>query len=174
MALTTKQRLFVEYYLGVSKGNATDAARRAGYAAPNTAGPRLLVNAGIRPFVERRLEEAALSSDRILKRLSEIAEGGVGDFVVIKSKGRLGFDFNRARKAGKFGLLKKVKETLHGVEIECHDPLRALELLGKYRGLLKDQVEVKRLEHRPHEIPDDDPRFMAGDQRPALEGDPAP
>lgn len=32
MALTLKQRKFVDAYLGVSNGNATDAARRAGYA----------------------------------------------------------------------------------------------------------------------------------------------
>jgi len=30
--LTYKQKLFVEHYLGEANGNATDAARRAGYS----------------------------------------------------------------------------------------------------------------------------------------------
>ena len=33
MELTTKQQLFIEHYLGEAKGNATQAARMAGYYA---------------------------------------------------------------------------------------------------------------------------------------------
>ena len=36
--LSYRQRLFVEYYLGESKGCAVDAARRAGYGTPHPEG----------------------------------------------------------------------------------------------------------------------------------------
>lgn len=44
--LTNKQRAFINYYLGESKMNATDAARRAGYKHPNKQGPDNLVKLG--------------------------------------------------------------------------------------------------------------------------------
>jgi phage terminase small subunit len=48
--LTPKQRVFVLAYL--EDLNATDAARRAGYAHPNKQGPRMLVNVGISNAIE--------------------------------------------------------------------------------------------------------------------------
>ena len=59
--LTTKQRLFIDFYLGVSQFNATDAARRAGYKFPNTDGPRLLVNVGIQSELESLFSETGAS-----------------------------------------------------------------------------------------------------------------
>lgn len=53
--MTGKQRKFVEAYM--ASGNATEAARQAGYAHPNTAGPRLLVNDGIAAELEERQQK---------------------------------------------------------------------------------------------------------------------
>lgn len=55
--MTEKQRRFVEAYMGDAAGNATEAARLAGYAHPNTQGPRLLVNVGIARELEQRQQE---------------------------------------------------------------------------------------------------------------------
>lgn len=139
MDLTTKQRLFVTYYLGVSAGNATDAARRACYAHPEKLGPRLVGKSSIRAAIDAKLDEASLTSDQILAQLSEIATGGVQHFIEIDDAGRFHVDFKRAKRRGKLGLLKKIKHTEHGVEVEAHDPMRALEMLGKFRGLLNDK-----------------------------------
>ena len=54
--LSEKQRRFVEAYMGASAGNATDAARRADYAHPNMAGPRVMVNASVREALAERQE----------------------------------------------------------------------------------------------------------------------
>ena len=71
--LTPKQRRFVEEYM--VDCNATDAARRAGYKQPNMAGPRLMVNDGVRSEVDRRQaqrsEETGYTQDRIAAMLQE-------------------------------------------------------------------------------------------------------
>ena len=68
MALTNKQRLFVEEYLTCY--NATKAATRAGYKFPNKQGPRLLVNVGIQSLIEQRIHNVAMSADEVLERLA--------------------------------------------------------------------------------------------------------
>ena len=51
-ALTAKRRAFVLAFIGEARGNATEAARRAGYAAPTEEGHRLLRNAQVAAAVE--------------------------------------------------------------------------------------------------------------------------
>ena len=67
MALTNKQRVFVEEYLRC--WNATEAARRASYAHPNVAGPRLLVNVSIAAEIEHEVSERSMSADEVASRL---------------------------------------------------------------------------------------------------------
>lgn len=71
--LTVKQRAFVDHYLGVSQYNATDAARRAGYKNPNTEGPRLLVNDGVRARIDQVLAELGVTRDLALALLIDDA-----------------------------------------------------------------------------------------------------
>jgi len=174
--LTAKQRLFVSYYLGVSAGNATDAARRIGCPHPEVAGHRLLRNVKVSAAIDANLDEASLTSDQILARLSEIATGGPEHFIKISSRGKATIDFGKAKKRGKMSLVKKIKQTEFGVELETHDPLRALELLAKYRGLLTGRTDIGQSNDKPtpHAISDDDPRFMASDEQPTLEGPEGP
>jgi len=54
--LTEKQRRFCEAYTA-NGGNATDAARQAGYAKPRQQGPRLLENVGVVQALETLREE---------------------------------------------------------------------------------------------------------------------
>ena len=63
MKLTEKQRRFVDYY--VETGNATEAARRAGYKNPNKASAQNMVKDGICAAVSSRLKE--LEDKRIAK-----------------------------------------------------------------------------------------------------------
>jgi phage terminase small subunit len=77
--LTAKQRAFVEAYLDCL--NATEAARRAKYAHPNTQGPRLLVHVGIRAEIEAGFRERTLPKDEVLARLTAHARGDMGDFL---------------------------------------------------------------------------------------------
>ena len=139
--LTYKQRLFVVYYLGESRGNATDAARRAGYREPNTAGPRLLVNVGIRAAIDAKLAEAALPAEAVLARLSDHAETSLADFVRVDKANRLTVDFRQAKRRGRLHCVKKLKRGKYGWELELYDAQAALVHLGKYHGLF-DRIDL--------------------------------
>lgn len=141
VGLTAKQRLFVAFYLGVSAGNATDAARRAGYRQPHEQGRRLVRKSTVSTAIDAKLDEASLSANEILARLSEIAQGGLSDFIEVDEGGYPRFNFGQAKRRGKLSLLKKFKQDDKSTQIEAHDPMRALELLGKYRRLWSEKQE---------------------------------
>ena len=136
MALTNKQRVFVEEYLRC--WNATEAARRASYAHPNVAGPRLLVNVSIAAEIEHEVSERSMSADEVLVRLAEQARGEYAEFIdewgVVNIK--------RMKEAGKGHLIKKVTLTRHSRTVEFQDPQAALFLLAKANGITKEQVDI--------------------------------
>ncbi|MGE4196003.1 MAG: terminase small subunit [Phycisphaerales bacterium] len=138
LSLNGKRKLFVHYYLNESKGNATDAARRAGYSNAEI-GRQLLRNLTVRAAIDAGLDEAGLTSNEILARLSEIALSDIGDFIKtsIDDNGNETFniDILKAKRHKRTAVLKKVKVGRNGVEIELLDPLAALEKLGKFRGM---------------------------------------
>lgn len=141
--LTFRQRLFVVYYLGEAGGNASEAARMAGYAEPRQEGSRLLTNADIRAAIDAKLDKAALSADEVLARLSEMATGDISDFISVNAAGGFTLDLAKALKAGKLHLVKKIKQTRFGPVLELYDALAALEKLGRYHGLFQDRVEAR-------------------------------
>lgn len=138
---TNKQRVWIEEYLQC--WNATEAARRAGYANPNTAGPRLLLNDSIREKIQARLDELVMSADEVLVTLSDIAHGGIEDFMNVDESGKLKFDFKRAKKEGKLHLISKIIPTREGLKVELHDRMQALQLIGRHYGMFKDVSEVE-------------------------------
>ena len=71
--LTFRQQLFVEAYLGAAKGNATEAARIAGYKQPHSQGPRLLENVEICSRVRAKIDTVGMSSEEVLNELAEVA-----------------------------------------------------------------------------------------------------
>ena len=128
--LTTKQEAFVAAYLGAAHGNATEAARMAGYKTPGQEGHRLLKNAEISARVQEQVKRAAASADDVLAELADIALAPWTEFVEVLSRDREG----RPQKI-KMDLTNKVK---------------ALELLGKYHSLFveRQEVNVNIREHR--------------------------
>lgn len=123
--LTLKQRLFVDAYLGVAAGNATEAARIAKYAGnENTlsqTGLQNLRKPNIAYYVEKKITESAMSADEVLKELAAIAKCDWKDFIEIR------FDDEGEAIDAKLKLSDKIK---------------ALELLGKHFKLFSDKVEV--------------------------------
>jgi len=111
MSLTTKQALFVEAYCGVARGNASEAARIAGYAEKSCAmiGSTNLRKPKIAAAIDARMSEveSALSADEILTELSYLARYAERD----------------------------------------SDKIRCLELLGKYRALWIERVDVRSVEY---------------------------
>lgn len=71
--LNHKQQLFVEAYLGAANGNATEAARIAGYRQPQMHGSRLMKNDEIASRVSARVDDAAMTADAVLSELAAVA-----------------------------------------------------------------------------------------------------
>jgi hypothetical protein len=75
--LTAKQQLFCEFYIGAANGNATEAARLAGYQGSDETlraiGSQNLTKLNISELCKQRVNEVALSADKVLAELSEIA-----------------------------------------------------------------------------------------------------
>jgi len=174
--LTDKQQLFVESYLA-NGFNATEAARSAGYqGSDNTlssVGYENLRKPEIASAVQERLNEAAMSANEVLARLSKIARGEVVDFLDDDGK----FDLQTARRLQKAGLLKKLKtrrtskrvdsltegkgdsrETLETalvyeeVEFEMYSAHEALRDIGKFHKLFTDKHEVGGIDGGPIKI----------------------
>ena len=156
---TPRQRQFVALYLGKAKGNATLAATMAGYRWPGVAGPRLLTDGRIAVLVEARLDLLMADADECLARLSALARSSMGDFLRF-APGAEGddipaLDLRKARRRGQLGSIRKLKrtartiprgdgppETETTVELELHDPIKALALLAKFHGLDRPRAEV--------------------------------
>ncbi len=153
MALSNKQRAFVEHYLRC--WNATEAALLAGYS-PKTArqqGSRLLSHVDIQDAIQARIEELKVSADEVLLRLAEHARGDMADFV---DPNTMAIKFSDAAQKGKMRLVKKFKtvtrkepsrngddtiDTIETVEFELYDAQSALALLGRHHKLFTDKVE---------------------------------
>lgn len=109
MALTPKQEAFVVEYLKCR--NATEAARRVGYAHPNKQGPRLLVNVGILAEIQERTAEKAMGLNEALGKLGDIARGTMEDFVSFTYEPYPCFvlDLGKAKERGMLHLIKKLE-----------------------------------------------------------------
>lgn len=138
MALSNKQRVFIEEYL--QTWNASEAARKAGYqGASNVVGPRLLANVSIKAAIEARIAEKAMTADEVLLRLADQARATMGDF--INEAGDV--DLRTARQKGKLHLVKTYTVSDKGsVKVELHDAQAALVHLGRHHGLFVDRQEV--------------------------------
>jgi phage terminase small subunit len=141
--LTDRQRRFVDEYL--VDLNAAGAARRAGYS-PKTAdriGSKLLRNPRIATEVERaqaeRRERTKITQDAVLDRLAEIAFAQIGDYVVFAGKTVM---LQRSPALASTAAISSVAGDGESVRIRLHDPLRALELLGKHLGTFKERIEI--------------------------------
>lgn len=157
MALTDKQRRFVEEYL--RDLNATQAAIRTGYSKKTAAsqGERLLrnaeISAAVRNAQEERSRRTKIDADYVLNRLAEIDQLDLldimNDDMSIKPISQWpkawrqylsGFDLaemfeGRGEDREMVGLLKKIK---------WPDKVRNLELLGKHVNVnaFREQVDV--------------------------------
>lgn len=159
MALTHKQRLFVDEYLGAANGNATRAAERAGYSSPRTQGSRLLTNVDIQAALKAFYAQHSMPAEEILGRLSDQARGA-GPYVRTLTLQRDGvteedeehetgvprtiavLDLRAMEREGKMHLIKGIKQTEFGQEIQFYDAQSALQLLGRNQRLFIDKTDL--------------------------------
>lgn len=128
--LTTKQSEFIAAYLGEARGNATEAARLAGYARPMQEGYRLLRNADIAARVKQHVAEKFASADAVLQELTDVALSEWRDHIEIIARDKAG--------------------TPVKVRMDLSNKVKALELLGKHHQLFveKQEIDVNVREHR--------------------------
>ena len=111
--LTPKQKAFADYYIEL--GNATEAARRAGYKKPNVQGSQNLEKLSIKSYIEERVkaldEKRIAKGEEVLQYLTKVMRGEEKD---------------------QFGL-----------DPSLQDRTKAAELLGKRYRLFVDKVEQK-------------------------------
>ena len=111
MALTEKQKRFVEEYL--IDLNATQAAIRAGYSAKtaNEQGARLLVNVSIQKAISRamtaRSNRTNISQERVVNELAKIAFLNISD--IIDQHGNLKENVSRDDMAGIEWICKRIR-----------------------------------------------------------------
>lgn len=147
MALTKKRRIFIEEYLKC--WNATEAARRAGYAERylHTNAPKLLQNTTIAEAIQERLEQVCMGADEVLIRLAEHARADISDFLTDYGA----IDWERVRKDGR--LIKRIAHSKgKNSVIELHDAQTALALLGKHHRLFVDRQEITGKDGGPVEV----------------------
>lgn len=128
--LTTKQELFIAAYLGAANGNATEAARIAGYKNPRQEGSRLLSNDVISARVKQHVSDRFADADAVLAELTDVALSDWRDFIEVIARDKTG---------------KPVK-----VRMDLTNKVKALELLGKHHQLFieKQQLDINIREHR--------------------------
>lgn len=124
MKLTEKQKRFCDYY--IETGNATEAARKAGYKGKNldVIGSQNLVK--LRKFIDEKLKqkesERIASQDEVLEFLTRVMRGQEVEEVV-------GFT--------EYGAVKEKKAP------STRDRVKAAELLGKRYALFTEKVNVE-------------------------------
>jgi phage terminase small subunit len=132
--LTYRQQAFVQEYL--TDRNAVQAAARAGYACTKSQGSRLLkmpaIVAAIREHDQRLESQIAMDREAACQILARIARGKLADF--LQANGEI--DLDKVRRAGQE--LEQYVDDISGDSrrrrIKLRDPVRALELLGKFLG----------------------------------------
>lgn len=135
--LTAKQRVFVAEY--VTDFNATRAAIAAGYSKKTaySVGWENLRKPEIASEIERVISDRCMSKHEVLIRLAEQARAEYSAY--ISDNGTV----NTAAlvRDGKAHLIKAIKETPSGRNIEFYDTQAALVHLGRHHKLFSDRVE---------------------------------
>lgn len=128
--LTIKQEAFIAAYLGEAKGNASEAARIAGYSKPAEQGYENLRKPQIASRVKEHVAAKFATADAVLAELTDVAMADWRDFIEIIARDKTG---------------KPVK-----VRMDLSNKVKALELLGKHHQLFidKQEIDINVREHR--------------------------
>lgn len=126
--LTEKQKRFIDYY--IETGNATEAARRAGYSektakqigSENLTKLDFFIKERLKEFEDKRIAKA----EEVLKYLTSVMRGEeTEEVVVVEGSGDGKSEARTIRK-----------------EVSAKERIRAAELLGKRYALFTDKVDM--------------------------------
>lgn len=149
--LTPKQRMFVDAYVGVARGNATKAAQLAGYKDPEQAGYENKKKQEIAELIASLFTARTLSREQVLDRLTEHANGTIEHFIRSREPDSP-VDLTSDAAQANLHLIKKLKTKRRSggtvdnpwqeieQEIELHDPQQALVQIGRFHKLFTDHT----------------------------------
>lgn len=135
--LTNRMRQFADAYF--KHGNATRAAMEVGYSekAAHWHGFTLKNREEVQEYLRIKVENEVMTAHEWYKQSAAIARGSLEDFLDIQPDGTAKVNLNKAQAAGKMFLLKSYVDTpKSGLRIELHDPLVAMEKIGRALGLI--------------------------------------
>ena len=130
MKLTPKQKAFAEYY--IETGNATEAARKAGYKGKNLnrIASENLSKLDIKSYIDEKMKEVEskriAKAEEVLEYLTRVLRGEETEQVVVVEN--TGDFMSEARLVDK--------------ELSAKDKIKAAALLGKRYRLFVDKVEA--------------------------------
>ena len=143
--LNPRQRLFVEAYL--QSLNASDAARRAGYADPEVNSKRILEARAVQAAIEARIRERRARNPHVEQRvLEELCRIAFADPRDLMRWGPDGVELRPSDEldAAQAAAVDEVSEGRGGViRLKKHDKVKALELLGRHLGLFADRLHAE-------------------------------
>lgn len=142
--LDKKERIFVLEYINAGF-NARVACVRAGYSesSARVMGYNFLARPHVQAALDNFISARSVSAGLIIDRLLQIATGDMGDFLTYNPQNkRAHVDLGKAVREGNTAVIKKVRETSRSTEIELIDPMAALTLLARIKGMLDDRRTI--------------------------------
>lgn len=149
--MTGKQERFCNEYL--IDLNVEKAAVRAGYTQGNAAhhsymlmkNPKILARIG--QLSEARRVRMQLSQDEVIRELMKIAFADITDYANVEKDGEgtgqaLMLKNTADLPLDKTGAVAGMRQGAKGIEIKLYDKLKALELLARHLGMLRDRMEI--------------------------------
>jgi phage terminase small subunit len=161
MALTAKQKLFVQEYL--IDLNATRSYKTAGYVAKGNAAEvnasRLLSNAKVQAAIQEAMDKRAtrteITADRVLQELAKIGFANMSDYTTWGPKG-VALKDSSTLTPDQAAAVSEVSETITeaggSIRFKLHDKISALEKIGKHLGMFKEKVELTGDEGGPLQV----------------------
>ena len=138
--LTDKQESFIAWYCKLL--NATEAARRAGYAGNGHTleqiGHENLSKPEIRAEIDQRLKASIPSADEVLSRIAQRAHVDITPYLDNEQR----IDVQALADAGLGHLVVGVKPGRQGPEVTLASPETASKMLARYHRLLDRHVEL--------------------------------
>jgi phage terminase small subunit len=117
-----KEKRFINAYLGAAQGNASEAARIAGYKDGGEFGYRLLKKVEIRAHIDDVLMAEAMTPAEILHELRDVATAEWRDFITVRTNPKTG--------------------DVIEVKMDLAAKMKALELNGKYHNMYTESVNL--------------------------------
>ncbi len=133
MSLTAKQQAFVIEYLKCR--NATQAAKAAGYPESGAyqRGYENMHHPEIKKAIDQHFAASAMTAGEVLALFAEQARAEYSQY--LRTDGTV--DLEKLIADGKGHLIKSIKKTRFGTNVEFHDVHGAREIIARHTGALE-------------------------------------